>query len=57
MVILVGLKLLADWYANSAEHPKRVDFQDASSIAFWVFWGSLAVCFGIGFLPARPGED
>lgn len=53
LVIVIGLKLLADWGINSVEHPHRLNFHDLSRIEFWVFWILMAVCFGIGFLKPR----
>ena len=53
LVVLIGLKLLADWGFNSAEHPHRVDFHSPRSVAFWVFWIGMIACFCVGFLPKR----
>jgi YkoY family integral membrane protein len=49
LVLVIGLKLIADWWFNA--YTERLDFHDPSSVAFWVFWVLMAVCFGIGFLP------
>jgi YkoY family integral membrane protein len=49
LVLVIGLKLIADWWFNA--YTERLDFHDPSSVAFWVFWILMAVCFGIGFLP------
>jgi predicted tellurium resistance membrane protein TerC len=64
LVIVIGMKLVVDWAANSAAHPHRVDFHDFRSLAFWTFWLSMIVCFAIGFIPkknapgvpVKPGE-
>ena len=56
LVIVIGLKLLADWGFNSAEHPHRVDFHSPHSVAFWVFWISMVLCFCVGFLPQRKAD-
>jgi predicted tellurium resistance membrane protein TerC len=53
LVTVIGLKLLADWAGNTAEHPHRIDFHDPSGIVFWVFWLLMALCFSIGFLPQK----
>ncbi len=53
LVGVIGLKLLADFGFNSIEHPHRVDFHQPSSVAFWLFWISMLVCFLIGFIPRR----
>ncbi|MBI4473105.1 MAG: hypothetical protein HY646_10580 [Acidobacteria bacterium] len=49
LVSVIGLKLLADWLANTPEHPHRLDFHSPSSVAFWVFWLIMAACFAYGF--------
>lgn len=53
LVLLIGLKLLADWGFNSPEHPHVVDFHSYRSAAFWVFWILMVGCFAIGFLPQK----
>jgi YkoY family integral membrane protein len=49
IVLLVGLRLMVEWTAPSA------DFQDPGQPAFWVFWILLAGCLGMGLLPKRSG--
>jgi len=51
LVLIIGLKMLADWYFNATE--TRLDFQSPTSPAFWSFWAIMAVCLAIGFLPQR----
>jgi YkoY family integral membrane protein len=51
LVVAIGLKLVIDWAANTAEHPHRVNFHDTSSPAFWTFWIVMVICIGYGFLP------
>jgi YkoY family integral membrane protein len=53
LVVVIGSKLVVDWAANSPEHPHRVNFHDAGSPEFWIFWLLMAVCLGFGFLPKR----
>ncbi len=53
LVLTIGLKLLVDWAANTKNEPARANFQDPSSPLFWAFWSLMAICFGIGFLPAK----
>jgi YkoY family integral membrane protein len=53
LVLVIGGKLLVDWWFNSAEHPHAVDFHSPSSAAFWVFWGLMVLTFATGFLPKR----
>jgi YkoY family integral membrane protein len=55
LVLLIGLKLIADWYFNpdpQRPHP-MVDFHSTHSPGFWVFWGLMVACFAVGFLPKR----
>jgi YkoY family integral membrane protein len=55
LVTVVGLKLLADWGFNSAEHPHVVDFHNISRPEFWVFWIAMLACLAVGFF--RKGTD
>jgi YkoY family integral membrane protein len=53
LVIVIGTKLLVDWGMNSPEHPHRVDFHSISRPEFWIFWVSMMLCLGLGFLPKK----
>jgi YkoY family integral membrane protein len=53
LVAVIGAKLMLDWGVNTPEHPHRLDFHDVKSVAFWVFWLLMLVCFSIGFIPKR----
>jgi YkoY family integral membrane protein len=53
LVVVIGAKLVVDWAANSPEHPHRVNFHDAGSPEFWIFWLLMALCIGFGFMPKR----
>ncbi len=61
LVALIGVKLLADWWFNkppagiSPGHAYHgpLDFQSASSPTFWAFWGLMAACLALGFVPGR----
>ena len=53
LVIVIGGKLLVDWYFNTPDHPHRVDFHTWTHPAFWVFWGLMLAAFLMGFLPSR----
>lgn len=53
LIIVIGLKLLADWGFNSAANPHAIDFHSYKEPEFWVFWMSMLAAFGIGFLPAQ----
>ncbi len=55
LVLTIGVKLLADWGLNSAAQPERLNFQDRSSPAFWIFWGVMLVCVSAGFLRQKRG--
>ncbi len=35
------------------EHPHVIDFHHANRPEFWIFWGSMLTCLGLGFLPKR----
>lgn len=53
LVIVIGLKLLADWGLNSEAHPHTLDFHSYTRKEFWVFWTSMLLALSIGFLPPR----
>lgn len=53
LVIVIGLKLLADWGFNSETNPHIVDFHSYTRPEFWIFWISMATCLGFGFLPKK----
>jgi len=53
LVIVIGLKLLLDWWFNVEPHPHRMNFHSSGSPAFWIFWGLMAICFTVGFLPQK----
>jgi predicted tellurium resistance membrane protein TerC len=57
LVIVIGLKLVADWGFNSPEHPHRVNFHNWHAWPFWVFWVAMLVCFLIGFIPHKKNAD
>jgi predicted tellurium resistance membrane protein TerC len=52
LVIVIGLKLIADWMFNAGEH-HRLDFHNPRTPEFWVFWTLMAGCFAVGFVPQR----
>jgi YkoY family integral membrane protein len=47
IVLLVACKLGLEWMG--------IDFQDSHRAPCWAFWGLLAACLGVGFLPRRAG--
>ncbi len=53
LVMVIGLKLLIDWAANSPAQPHRADFHSTSSPLFWAFWSVMAICIALGFLPQK----
>ena len=57
LVIVIGLKLLADWGFNSEANPHVIDFHSYSRPEFWIFWMSMLVALGIGFLPPRKASS
>jgi predicted tellurium resistance membrane protein TerC len=56
LVLVIGGKLVADWWFNTEANPHRLNFHDAHSIAFWVFWLAMLGCFLVGFIPTRKGR-
>ena len=53
LIIVVGLKLALDWAVNTKDHPHRLNFGDPGTPIFWLFWGVMAACLAVGFLPKR----
>jgi predicted tellurium resistance membrane protein TerC len=61
LVILIGAKLLVDWWFNKppADWPAGqvyhgpADFHSPSSFAFWAFWSLMVAFFCVGFIPKR----
>lgn len=60
LVIVIGAKLLLEYFFNTPEfaaanpdHPYRIDFHSPRGLPFWLFWGSMAVAFAIGFIPKK----
>lgn len=56
LVIVIGLKLLADWGFNSTAHPHVVDFHSYQRPEFWIFWMSMLAALCVGFLPPRAAK-
>ncbi|MGD0540105.1 MAG: hypothetical protein ABSB33_01170 [Tepidisphaeraceae bacterium] len=52
LILLIGLKLIADWAVNDASHPHRIDFQNPARIEMWIFWSGALICLAVGL--ARP---
>jgi YkoY family integral membrane protein len=55
LVIVIGLKLIADWMFNTVEH-HHLDFHNPRTPEFWVFWVLMVVCFCVGFVPQHKHE-
>lgn len=53
LVIVIGAKLVVEWLFNTVDHPHRVDFHNFRTLEFWIFWGLMATCFALGFIPKR----
>jgi YkoY family integral membrane protein len=54
LVLVIGVKLVADWAFNEPHQPARLNFSSPSSPMFWAFWLLMAACFCVGFLPRKP---
>ena len=52
LVIVIGLKLIADWMFNTVEH-HALDFHSPKRPEFWVFWLLMIGCFVVGFIPKK----
>jgi YkoY family integral membrane protein len=61
LVIVIGLKLLLDWWFNKppegwpvgATFHGPLDFHSPSAVAFWGFWVAMAGAFAVGFIPRK----
>lgn len=53
LVVVIGVKLLLDWWFNPPGATERINFHSPSSTAFWVFWSVMAGCFAVGFIPSK----
>jgi YkoY family integral membrane protein len=53
LVLVIGLKLTADWGFNTPGQPDRADFHSPDTWTFWAFWTLMLGCFLIGFVPKR----
>lgn len=55
LVLVIGIKLLVDYFVNPHEPGSTpvVDFHSTSHPGFWIFWGSMALSFCVGFIPSR----
>jgi YkoY family integral membrane protein len=56
LVIVIGLKLIADWMFNTVEH-HALDFHSPKRPEFWVFWLLMIGCFAVGFIPKRAKSE
>jgi predicted tellurium resistance membrane protein TerC len=58
LVILIGFKLMADWWFNAdPNHPHPMfNFHSYHSPGFWVFWLLMVAFFCVGFIPHREKE-
>lgn len=54
LVLLIGLKLVADWAFNTPGKHPALNFHSPSQWAFWVFWSLMVLFFCVGFLPQHP---
>jgi len=56
LVLLIGLKMVADWGFNSPDSLHRLDFQNAGRPEFWIFWAGMTICVVIGLIPGEKNE-
>jgi YkoY family integral membrane protein len=54
LVLVIGLKLLADWGFNTPGQEPRVNFHNYHNWAFWAFWITMLICLVTGFFPRKP---
>jgi YkoY family integral membrane protein len=47
------LAKLTSWGINIGQDPHVIDFHHANRPEFWIFWSSMLVCLGVGFLPKK----
>lgn len=57
LVIVIGGKLLVDWYFNTDPHNHVVDFHSPRDMAFWIFWLLMLACFAVGFVPQKHRQE
>jgi len=63
LVLVIGMKLLVDYVVNHWLFPHApdatavLDFHKASEPAFWIFWGSMALSFCVGFIPSKKKSE
>lgn len=53
LVVVIGSKLVIDWYFNTPLDPHQIDFHSPSHPAFWVFWVTMFLSFCVGFIPPK----
>jgi YkoY family integral membrane protein len=56
LVLLIGLKLIVDWMFNDVLAGRHVNFQDARSAPFWVFWALMLLCMAVGLRQPAGGR-
>ena len=52
LVVLIGVKLIVDGLKIEG-----VNFHSSSSPAFWIFWGLMLLCIGLGFVRKKGKRD
>jgi YkoY family integral membrane protein len=53
LVIVIGAKLLLDWWFNPPMVAERINFHSPKAAAFWAFWIAMLACFCFGFVPRK----
>jgi YkoY family integral membrane protein len=55
LVLVVAIKLLADWIANDVlGDPRTLEFRDPARVEFWALWLTMAATIAWGFTRRRP---
>jgi YkoY family integral membrane protein len=50
------LAKLTSWGIDVGAKPHVIDFHHANRPEFWIFWGTMLICLGVGFLPKKTGK-
>jgi predicted tellurium resistance membrane protein TerC len=57
LVAVIGFKLIADWWFNTADNPHAIDFHSPSQAAFWIFWLAMIGSLAFGFIPKKRKKE
>jgi len=53
LVLVIGIKLVLDWYFNTPGQQPVLDFHNYRHLTFWVFWGVMLLSLATGLLPKK----